>query len=104
MEDSSKIAVIIIIIILVSIILIFLFVGVRKPLFDGKCDTSVDCQKGFVCRQESHTCVECVNDDNCSGNINKKLCDTSVGRCTECGCDNDCVGDRVCRQGVCVTP
>lgn len=60
---------------------------------------------GQVCDEESDTCVECLDDGDCSG------ADVCVNKfCVECGDDGDCIddgdpcnGNEVCSQNQCVS-
>lgn len=48
------------------------------------------------CDTISKTCVECVADDQCSGD--RPRCDLAIGRCVACGLDADCKSGEKCER------
>ena len=52
---------------------------------------------GEVCDAETNTCVECIDDSNCTGGA--RLCENN--RCRDCG-SGECGDGRVCISGLCV--
>lgn len=64
------------------------------------CKNSLDCvASNGVCDPASQTCVECLANADCVGQI----CDTTVKRCVECLHNADCALDQACIGGKCAT-
>jgi hypothetical protein len=59
------------------------------------CETNADCAReyeSFIC-SEAHECVEvgCLTDDDCAG----RICDAETHECVSCSTDDDCTDDPV---------
>lgn len=68
------------------------------------CRVNLTCDDGQVCDDTSGTCVECVEDIQCAGNMPMGdagaavVCDRASHRCVQCLDNNNCSGDTpVCK-------
>ena len=54
------------------------------------CTLNSDCDLGFTCNSDLHTCTECAFDSQCAGKAGKPVCDGASGTCVACNVNFDC--------------
>ena len=54
------------------------------------CTVDVDCDKGYVCNSQLHSCAQCTFDKQCEGVAGKTHCDGQSGTCVACNANIDC--------------
>jgi len=62
-------------------------------------DPDQDCgHSGLTCDTSSNRCIECEDDDDCTGSPNGPCCPPGVGRCMGCSSDADCAASGPARR------
>lgn len=61
------------------------------PTGQGTCTVNGDCDSGFVCNSQLHSCAQCTFDQQCQGVAGKTHCDGASGTCVACNANIDCV-------------
>lgn len=60
------------------------------------CNVDADCHlTSLHCDSTSNQCVECLDDQDCSGS-DRVRCDAKLFRCVDCTSDDDCAADARC--------
>lgn len=98
LSRGAKIAIIVSIVIVVLIIIgIIIWLLLRgNSTSQGNsgdalvCSSNSDCPLDFVCNTNTSTCVECLLNDDCANNVNRKFCDMNSGICAICVLDSHC--------------
>jgi hypothetical protein len=55
------------------------------------CTLDRDCDRGFVCNSQLHSCAQCTFDQQCASVTGKTHCDGASGTCVACNANIDCV-------------
>ena len=73
---------------------------VNKACVQG-CDGNNPCPSGKVCTADTHICVQCATNADCSGGT--PVCEVAAHLCVGCLNDSDCGSGKVCLSQSCST-
>lgn len=68
------------------------------------CDEEVCKAEGKICDYIRNTCVECLEDLDCSGKTEAPRCETATNTCVQCTDALHCASGQACVNNACVTP